>query len=303
VSGARRELRSCVYEARLAHARTRPVAHRFAYPVWQLLVDLDELPELAARLRLFSYNRPNLVALHDADHAAAAGVGLRAALVAFLGANGVDASTPGWRFLVLTQARVCGFVFNPVTFSYCHAPDGALACVVAEVRNTFGKVHRYLLDERARVAGVARGRAYDADKLLHVSPFFDLELGYRFHFRELGARLDLAMDVTPPGRDLIFHARLAGERRPLTDATLARLCIRYPLSTVQVVARIHWQALRLWLAGASFHAEPAYDPDLARRRHDRSDPLARAARCGPADAAAEREAGAPAGTGRPRASA
>jgi DUF1365 family protein len=292
-----------VYEARLLHARTRPVAHRFEYPVWQLLVDLDELPELDRRLRLFSHNRRNLVALHDPDHAQAAGCGLRAALVAFLAANGVDASAPGWKFLVLTQARVLGYVFNPVTFSYCHAPGGALACVVAEVRNTFGKVHRYLLDERSRVPGVARGRSYDADKLLHVSPFFDLELGYRFHFRSLDERLDLAMDVTPPGRDLVFHARLLGERLPLTDATLARLCLRHPLSTVQVVARIHWQALRLWLAGASFHPEPAYDPELARRRHDRPDPLARAARCGPARDTPEREAGAQAGAGRPRASA
>jgi DUF1365 family protein len=266
-------MNSCVYEARLSHARLRPVAHRFDYPVWYLLLDLDELPALHRRLRLFSHNRPNLVALHDRDHASAT----RATLVDFLRAHGVDASAPGWKFLLLTHARVLGYVFNPVTFTYCHAPDGALACVVAEVRNTFGKVHRYLLDERARVAS-SPSAAYDVDKLLHVSPFFDLELGYRFHFRRLDERLELTMDVTPPGRDLVFHARLAGERRPLDDATLARLCLRYPLSTVQVIAAIHWQALRLWLAGASFHSEPAYDPELARRRHAHPDPLARAAR-------------------------
>ncbi len=291
---------SCVYEARLVHVRTRPVAHRFEYPVWQMLGDLDELAELDRRVRLFSHNRMNLVALHDRDHAGAGeGRGLRAALSEFLAANGI-ASDGRWRFLLLTHARVLGYVFNPVTFTYCHGPDGALVCVVAEVRNTFGKVHRYLLDERARV-DVTHGVAYDVDKLLHVSPFFDLELGYRFHFRALDQRLDVAMDVTPPGRDLVFHARLAGERRPFSDATLARLCLRYPLSTLQVTARIHWQALRLWLRGASFHAEPAYDPELARRRHARPDPLARAARG--LDAAHVHEddaAGPPAGARRPR---
>jgi uncharacterized protein len=279
-------LRSCVYEARLLHVRRRPVAHRFEYPVWQLLVDLDELPELDRRLRLFSHNRRNLVALHDADHAEAAARGLRATLVEFLRAHGVPAGD-GWRFLLLAQPRVLGYVFNPVTFSYCHAPTGELVCVVAEVRNTFGKVHRYLLDERTRVPA-ARGRSHDVDKLLHVSPFFDLTTGYRFHFRELDERLEVAMDV---GGDL-FHARLHGVRRPLTDATLARLCLKYPMSTLQVIAAIHWQALRLWRAGASFHSEPDYDPDLARRRHARPDPLTRAARGGDAAHEARAQAGA-----------
>ncbi len=292
--------RSCVYEARLLHVRARPIAHRFEYPVWHLLLDLDELDALDGELRLFSHNRRNLVALHDRDHALAGARGLRAAALDFLRAGGVPVGDgDGWRFELLTHARVLGYVFNPVTFTYCHAPDGTLAAVIAEVRNTFGKVHRYLLDERARVPA-ARGHAYDADKLLHVSPFFDLELGYRFHFRELGERLELAMDVRPPGGaagDPLFHVRLTGVRRPLTDATLAQLCLRYPLSTLQVIGRIHWQALRLWLRGASFHAEPPYDPAAARRRHDRPASLTRAARRG---AARDHAAGAQAGPGRAR---
>jgi DUF1365 family protein len=291
-------LRSCVYEARLLHVRQRPVTHRFEYPAWYLLVDLDELPDLHARLRLFSHNRHNLVSLHDADHAEASGRGLRAALVDFLCAHGVPAGA-GWRFQVLAHPRVLGYVFNPITLSYCHAPSGELACVVAEVRNTFGKVHRYLLDDRVRIPA-ARGATYAVDKLLHVSPFFDLELGYRFHMRELGERLEVAMDVGDASASPLFHARLSGTRRPLTDATLSRLCLKYPFSTLQVIAAIHWQALRLWRAGASFHGEPAYDPDLARRRHARPDPLTRAAR---GAAVAAGAAGPQAGARRPGAAA
>jgi hypothetical protein len=200
----------------------------------------------------------------------------------------------GWRFELLAQVRTFGYVFNPVTFTFCTAPGGALAGVVAEVRNTFGKVHRFLLD--ARVAAPARrGHRYAVDKLLHVSPFFDLEMAWTFDFRSLDDRLDIVMDATPHGQPPIFHARLWGEARPLTDREILRLSARYPLVTVQVIAAIHWQALKLWLKGASFHAEPPYDPDLARRRHDRPDPLARAARARPA---LDDQAGAPAGARR-----
>jgi hypothetical protein len=288
------------------HARTRPVEHRLEYPVYMLLVDLDELAELDARLRLFSVNRPNLIALHDADFAGARGIGLGAAAVDFLRAGGVDAG-PGWRFELLCHPRTFGFVFNPVTFTLCHAPDGALAAVIAEVRNTFGKVHRHLLDARAAIpAPGGRGASYRADKLLHVSPFFDLDLSWLFHIRAVDDRLDVAMDVihdfepSAPGERRgppLMVARLWGERRPLTDGTLARLLARYPLMTVQVVAAIHWEALKLWLRGAPFHHEPPYDPEAARNRHARTHADADLR----AGAAHDRPPGAPPGAGRARA--
>lgn len=272
--------RSCLYEARVMHARTRPVAHRLEHPVVLALVDLDELPALARRLRLFGWNRRHLVALRDEDFAAArAAGGVRAALLAFLRAGGVAVDDgAGWRFELLAQLRTLGYVFNPVTFTFCWAPGGALACVVAEVRNTFGKVHRHLLDRRAALSA-PRGVSYRDDKVMHVSPFFDLDLSWLFHFRALGERLDVAMDVIhdweaseaaarrgPP----LLVARMWGERRPLTDGELARVVARHPLLTARVMAAIHWQALLLWLKGAPFHGEPPYDPEAARSRHART---------------------------------
>lgn len=84
-----------------------------------------------------------------------------------------DASGEVW---LHTYPRVLGYTFKPVSFWYCHRPDGSLRTIVVEVNNTFGERHCYLLDEPAY------GRELKADKVFHVSPFCSLEGGYRFRF-------------------------------------------------------------------------------------------------------------------------
>jgi hypothetical protein len=261
------------------HLRTRPVEHRFEMPLYTWLIDLDELPALDRRLHLFAVNRRAPFALHDRDHDGATGVGLRAAAIAFLTSHGVPVGDGrGWRFELLALVRTFGYVFNPVTFTFCTAPGGALAGVVAEVRNTFGKVHRYWLGPGQAIAA-ARGASYRDDKLLHVSPFFDLDLSWLFHFRAVDERLDVAMDVihdfepsAPSERQgpPLMVARMWGRRRPLTDAILARLALTYPFMTARVMAGIHFEALKLWWKGAPFHSEPAFDPEATRSRHART---------------------------------
>jgi DUF1365 family protein len=257
---------SALYRGHLLHARWRPIEHRFRYPLFQFLVDVDEIPELARRLRLFSHNRPNLFSLHDRDYLGAAGVGIGAAVRAYLRAEGAD---PGGRILALTHVRLCGYVFNPVTFYYCMGPAGELGCVVAEVRNTFGDSHRYLCDARAQTGpGV-----YRHDKLLHVSPFVSMDARYEFHFPRLpaageGSPLEVRMDEWEHGQRF-FAARLTLARRELSDRALVAAALRYPFMTAQVIAKVHYQALKLYLEGAPFHHQPPYDPEAARSLHAR----------------------------------
>jgi DUF1365 family protein len=230
------------------HARSVPIAHRFTYPIYMLSIDLDELDELTRTLRLFGHERARPVSLRERDYLG--------------GLASVRASFPaGARITLLTHARVFGYVFNPVSF-FLSDRD----VVVAEVANTFGKRHRYLLDDRCRLPA-ARGASYASDKVLHVSPFMDLETSYRWHFRAHDETLDIAMDVHRDDAPPFFTARLTGERRPLTDGELLRALVRYPLMTVQVITQIHFEAAKLWWKGAPFHHEPPYDPDLARARH------------------------------------
>jgi uncharacterized protein len=256
---------SAIYAGELTHARWWPVKHAFRYPVYMLALDLDELPALEGRLRLFSYNRRNVVALHDRDYLDA-GAGLAASIRRFLADEGAP---PATRIVAVTHARVFGYAFNPVSFFYCLDAQGRRTAVVAEVNNTFGDTHRYLLD--ARNAGGPD--THFVDKLLHVSPFMDMRCGYAFHFHGVPdeARIEVAMDVSrraPSGRRApFFAARMTLARRPLTDGQIAAALARWPLMTVQVTARIHLQALRLWIKGAPFRHQPPYDPDATRRMH------------------------------------
>ena len=63
------------------------------------------------------------------------------------------------------------------------------------------------------------------------------------------------MDVADETQKL-FDATLVLRRRPITGASLARTLVQFPFMTTRVLAAIYWQALRLWLKGATFHPHP-----------------------------------------------
>lgn len=243
-------MRSALYTGTLMHARRTPARNVFRYPVSMWLFDLDELDELERRLRLFSVNRRNVVALRDADHFDGSR-SLKQMAVDYAGDPTIE------RVLLLTQPRVLGYVFNPVSFFYCYRGD-ELACIVAEVNNTFGERLPYLLSPANQEHGERR-LSYRHDKKLHVSPFFGLDQSYQWWFSEPGERLDVRIDVSEGGARP-FVATLTGTRRPLTDATLARALLRYPLMPLQVTLLIHLQAARLWLKHVPFFHKPPFVP-------------------------------------------
>jgi DUF1365 family protein len=251
-----------LYAGTVSHARTHEVRHAFRYPVYMHLFDLDALDGLNDRYRLLGYNRRRVVALHDADHFD--GRPLREAVRAVV--EDAGRTWPGGRVLLLTHARVCGYVFNPISLYYCFDTDGTLDTVVAEVHNTFGDSHAYVLPGRAASpchSSDSPSRP-SAKKVMHVSPFFTLDGTYHFALPAPGETLDVDIDLTV-GDERRLAARLRLRRRPLSDAALARMLLRYPMMTVQVIAAIHWEALRLWWKGVRYLPRPAYAPHAARR--------------------------------------
>lgn len=238
-----------LYAARVMHRRHVAPFYRFVYRVFYLLVDIDHLPALSRRLRLFSYNRFNCLSLHDRDHGD--GRGLRAWAEDLLREHGVDLA--GGRIRLLAFPRVFGLVFNPISLWYCEHADGALRAVIAEVNNTFGEKHSYVLASAG--APLPYGPMPEKDKCFHVSPFFDNRGRYRFTLDEPGRRLRVAIRETRENLPLL-DATIAGQRRALNDRVVLAQVLAMPWLMLKVVAAIHWQALKIWVRGGRFHRKP-----------------------------------------------
>ena len=227
-----------LYEVTISHARSAPLRNVFRYRSYLWLVDLDHLP----RVRL-------LAGFRARDHLGDPRASIRANLDRFLAARGVDLG--GGRVTMLAHARVLGYVFNPLTVYWCHRPDGTLACVVAEVHNTYRQRHAYLLP-----AGQA-----EVPKRFYVSPFYPVDGRYRMSLPEPdanpGGRLSLSVRLDRPDGHS-FAASVRGRAVPATRRELLAAAVRHPWSTAAVSARIRWQGVRLYRRGLPVIPRPAH---------------------------------------------
>lgn len=241
---------SALYCGTVVHRRFRPRAHRLAYRIFYLLVDLDELPVLGQRLRLLSHNRPGLMSFHDRDHGAGDAGALRVHVERQLAAAGIAAEGGAIRLLCLP--RILGYVFNPLSVYFCHRRDGALAAMLYEVNNTFGERHTYVIPVETDKAPIRQR----CSKRFHVSPFIGMDMTYDFEVAPPGDGVAIAIGEAD-GDGRLLQAAFAGQRLPLSDRNLLRVFLRYPLLTLKVIGGIHWEALRLWLKGVPLTARPA----------------------------------------------
>ncbi len=247
---------SALYFGQVMHARHRPQAHAFRYPVAQLLLDLDELDTVFAGRWLWSVNRRNLAEFRRSDYHGDPSRPLADAV------RDRAAQTLGRRptgpVRLLAHLRFAGHVFNPVSFYYCYQVDGCtLDCIVAEITNTPWKErHVYVLDARLAECSADGSLRWRFDKDFHVSPFMQMDCQYDWRFSAPGEDLRVHMQVWREGQRQ-FDAVQRLQRRPLDGRGLARVLLAYPLMTLQVVAAIHWHALRLWLKRNPVHDHPS----------------------------------------------
>jgi uncharacterized protein len=232
------------------HTRLKPVRNQFAYGTYFLMLPMRALqregPGALAR------NRFAPLSFFDKDHgdgrtlAQGGALGWLDALLASEGITGADGEV--W---LHTYPRVLGFTFKPVSFWYCHRADGSLRAVVVEVNNTFGERHCYLLD------APRFGQELRATKVFHVSPFCPVEGGYRFRFMvtpdlsRTVARIDYD-DATGP----LIQTSVSGRLEALSTASVRHALWHYPAMTLGVVARIHWQAIKLFIKRVPFFGKP-----------------------------------------------
>jgi len=219
-----------LYDAEVVHARRQRVNRTFTHRICLWLVDLDALPVLPWWLRPFSRFEPR-------DHLGAPGVSIRHNLDAWLATQEIDLH--GGQVLMLANARALGHVFNPITLYWCSLPDGRPRCVVAEVHNTYGERHCYLLQPDEQ------GWAQTA-KEFYVSPFLPMGGGYQMRVSRPGQNLSVAVSLHQHGQ-LVFNVELNGTRHPATPRQVFRSVWRQPFSTYRVSALIKLHGIRLWL--------------------------------------------------------
>jgi cyclopropane-fatty-acyl-phospholipid synthase len=230
-----------LYLGRVLHARHTPLPHAFSYPVVFGRFDLEQLPRLNELWPLAGYNRPAVLAVRDRD---------------YLG-DGPGSVAEKWRRLwagrpvadrvvrteLLTVPRILGYSYNPVNFYLGYDAAGALACAVAEINNTYGETHVYLLEEPLPGPSGSHVELRTA-KEFFVSPFFDLRGDYLFRFGVAPEMVDVCVLLHREGRPAL-SARLTGKPRPLTRATIVSTLLRAPLAAALTMPRIAWQAWKL----------------------------------------------------------
>ena len=232
------------------HRRSKPVRHAFSYPVFYLRVPLSQVG--SPRLRWLSWDRFNLFSIHRRDFGPRDGSDLLAWMRAVLGRHRL-AQVDG-EIVIHAMPRMLGYAFNPIVTWHCHDRAGALRAVLCEVRNTFGERHHYLLSH-ADARPIGPRDWLRAEKAFHVSPFCEVEGHYRFRFGCDHGVTHLRIDYfDDDGRVLVTAMR--GQDAPLTDALLLRTFAGFPFMTLAVMARIHLQALRLWLRHVPWFPKP-----------------------------------------------
>ena len=243
------------------HKRLRPTTNAFNYPTYFLMLPMRSLHRDGSGA--LAHNRRSALSFFDRDHGDG-GDNAVTWIDALLRREGVEDA--GGELWLHTYPRVLGYTFKPVSFWYCHRLDGSLRAIVVEVNNTFGERHCYLLDEPGY------GRELRADKVFHVSPFCTLAGGYRFRFlrsdpggvQKTVARIDYH-DSPDDAASALLQTSVSGTLEPVTAASLRRALWRYPAMTLGVMARIHWQAFKIWRKHVPFIRKPELPKNTVTR--------------------------------------
>jgi DUF1365 family protein len=252
-TGVSSALCSAVYTGELYHLRSRPKRNEFRYGIYFLYLDVDRLDDLDLSLTGFGHNEKALTSIWDVDHGPRDGSPLRPWIDEQLAVSGIELGDNG-TVMLLAFPRVRGWKFYPASFWYCFGGDGTLRAVMAEVQNTYGEHHDYLV--HCDGAPMAWSERPTRAKAMHVSPFIEMDARYTFSFDEPGESLGIRIRDDVEGEPLLF-AKVSLERRPLDDETLRAVVADYGPMSLRAMRLIGWQALRLLGKGIRFLPKPA----------------------------------------------
>ncbi len=242
-----------ICHGKVMHRRLRPTEHQFSYGVFFLRLPLSQLP--VARNRWLSVNSFNLLSLYTKDYGARDGTDVEQWARCLLETNGL--SVADGEIVLQTFPRLLGYVFNPISIYYCYDKSGDMRAAICEVSNTFGERHNYLVAHEHGEPIIASDWIV-ARKVFHVSPFCEIRGYYRFRFEQDAGRAFAQIDHFDGNadEDKLIVTTIHGAPQALTSANAVSTFLRFPLMTIGVAARIHWQAWKLWRKSVPFFAKP-----------------------------------------------
>ena len=236
---------SFIYTGDVVHKRFKPKIHFFKYKVFSLLIDLSEIHLLDKELKIFSYNKFNIISFYDKDHGARDGSSVENWVKDNLKKNNID--TNDIQIKLLCYPRIFGYVFNPLSIFFVYDRNDNLISILYEVKNTFGEQHTYVF----KVEGQNKLIQNNCSKKFHVSPFIEMDCNYFFRILNPEQKLSVVIDQYDQEGKILFASQ-DGKRSDLTSENLMNSYLKHPLMTFKIISAIHFEAFKLWIKGIKF---------------------------------------------------
>lgn len=235
---------SIIYDGKVIHRRFKPKEHYFKYKVFSLLIDIDELETIEKKIKIFSYNKFNIISFFDIDHGPRDGTPIKSWIIKNLKKIGINSEKV--QVKLLCYPRIFGYVFNPLSIFFIYDENSKLISILYEVKNTFGEQHTYIF--KAEDNETLRNSCV---KKFHVSPFIDMECNYKFRVNKPSDKISVIIDQSDNDGKLLFASQ-DGTAKEFSNKNLFVSYIFHPLMTFKVIVAIHYEAFKLWLKGIKF---------------------------------------------------
>lgn len=244
---------SSLYIGQVMHQRFFPMTYKFKYNIFSIRVDVDAIEQESRNHWLLSLDRFNWISLYRKDYGARSDQSWRSWFTELMQDYGV--TKPVARLELVCMPRYLGFTFNPLAMWYGFDEQDQLVAVVAEVSNTFGQWHHYVLTNQG--LPLNERISASADKVFHVSPFMNMECRYRFRLHKPDKDYQIGIYETENDQP-VLNAVQVGKQQQLTTQNLIKAALKMPFNTLKVMILIHWWALKIWLKGGTFHRTPKH---------------------------------------------
>ena len=236
---------SFIYTGNVVHKRFKPKIHFFKYKVFSLLIDLSEIHLLDKELKIFSYNKFNIISFYDKDHGARDGSSVENWVKNNLKKNNIN--TNEIQIKLLCYPRIFGYVFNPLSVFYIYDKNSNLISILYEVKNTFGEQHTYIFKTNINNNLIQ----HMCKKKFHVSPFIEMDCVYFFRLLKPGNKISVIIDQNDK-EGKILYASQDGVKSELTNSNMTKSYLKHPLMTFKIILAIHFEAFKLWSKGIKF---------------------------------------------------